>query len=108
MSYEQELEMAQKMILQWACSDLRHGVRAKPLTEALAQFTKDKEQSHLLRHYGHAFGWVVKIYDNGVKIHERDGRVESAEALLDQFIAEANSAITRFGADKHGSFAPNK
>jgi hypothetical protein len=108
MSQEQELKTAQKMILKWACSDLHHGVRAKPLTEALAQFTNDKEQAHLLKHYSHAFGWVVAIYDNGVKIHERDGRVESAEALLDQFISEAESAITTFGADKHGSFAPIK
>ncbi len=100
--------MAHKMISKWACSDLHHGVRAKPLPEALAQFTKDKEHGHLLKHYGHAFGWVVEIYDQGVKIHESEGRVGSAEALLDQFIAEAKSAMTRFGADKHGSFAPTK
>ena len=108
MSHEQELKTAQKLILQWSCSDLYHGVRAKPLPEALAQFTKDKQQAHLLKHYCHAFGWVVEIYDQGVKIHESEGRVESAEALLDQFIAEAKSAMTRFGADKHGSFAPTK
>lgn len=108
MNHDEEREAAHKMITLWACSELHQGMRAKPQKEALAQFTRDKAQAHILKHYAHAFAWIVGIYDRGVLIHESSGRAASAAAMLDCFVAEAQAALLQFGDDKHGSFAPVK
>lgn len=101
-------EVARRMITGWACSDINHGVRAKPLLDAMKQFESDKANAAVLKCYDHSFGWIVEVFEKGVMIHRSEGRVASAEALLDVFIAEASSAIEKFGADKFGSFAPIK
>ena len=108
MNQETIEEIARQMITAWACSDINHGVRAKPLPAALYQFTTDAGNAEFLKAYDHPFGWIVEIFDEGVMIHRAEGRVASAEALLDVFIVEARSAIHTFGADKFGSFAPIK
>lgn len=104
----EQTEEARRMVTTWACSEINHGVRAKPLIAAVAQFMADKTNAAVLHCYDHPFGWVVTIFHEGKVIHHAVGRAKSAEALLDVFIFEAQLAIETFGADKYGSFEPVK
>lgn len=102
---EEEKAIAFNMITMWAFSYLYHGVRAKPLYDAVWQFEVDKKDSRFLKHYAHAFGYIITIYDKGDQIYETFGKVNTAEELLNKYIEEAQSAIARFGGHKYGTFA---
>jgi hypothetical protein len=103
-------EIAQSMIIQWACGNSERcpdtPAGCAPLKDKLAQFLRDKIQAHVLAEYNHEFGYIVTIYQSGAVVHQSQGRVTSASTLLDAFINEAQAAIQQFGPELCASFAP--
>lgn len=104
-----EEDQARSMITQWAVGAPGiEPVGAKPLKERYAQFLRDKANARILSHYAHPFGYCVRVFDAGATIYEKEGRVDSAAALLDVFLAEAQAAMVEFGETKLATFAPTR